>query len=193
MQWVCFLQDVGSMHTHTRYLVWWCQSNNLRRRSRYGGQIGATGARFIAQCIPVKALSHLTHLSLANQRIGDTGTRYLARALARLNTKDKAKLWYVDLRSNAITDEGGEALARMLETNQTVRTLCVDANRLTDVGFVAFGNSVVVNTALTFLSLLHNPATDVGLECLRAATLKRFEHPILIQPKGVKESKTKET
>ena len=65
---------------------------------------------------------------------------------------------YVDLRSNAIMDEGARHLAALLNTQKTktIKTLCVEANRIGDGGVEALCESLAENFVMTRLALSHN-------------------------------------
>ena len=80
-----------------------------------------------------------------------------ARAIAR-GLRHNRSVTYVDLRSNNVFDAGAAALAKMLRkgANETLRTLCLDANRIGEEGAVKLGEALLGNYYLTKLTLEHN-------------------------------------
>ncbi|CAF4441513.1 unnamed protein product, partial [Rotaria sp. Silwood2] len=70
-------------------------------------------------------------LFLAQNQIGDDGTKYLARALSGDNNSTLKKL---SLCHNDITDQGIQYLAKMLESNETLTHLWLASNKITDQG-----------------------------------------------------------
>mmetsp|Transcript_48745 Transcript_48745/g.98074 ORF Transcript_48745/g.98074 Transcript_48745/m.98074 type:complete len:613 (+) Transcript_48745:125-1963(+) len=91
---------------------------------RYGGCLGSEGGVDLGLCLP--ACLHLTALSLPNQRVGAAGGVALAEGLAAA----APCLTYVDLRSNALKTAGALPFAHALKRRPTLRTLCLDANRI---------------------------------------------------------------
>ena len=71
--------------------------------------------------------------------VGVEGARAIARGL-----RHNRSVTYVDLRSNNVFDAGAAAFAKMLRkgANETLRTLCLDANRIGEEGAVKLGEAL---------------------------------------------------
>ena len=91
---------------------------------------------------------------------------------------------YVDLRTNCILDAGACAFAKMLRSNDALRTLCLDANRIGDAAAVKVAAALMENYTLSKLSLTHNELTaEVGLKALGDAMACRVGRGLVIYPR----------
>ena len=186
------------------YIVYTVERLRSQYELRYGGWIGPAGGVHLGLCLPATAT--LTHIALPHHRVGVEGARAIARGL-----RHNRSVTYVDLRSNNVFDAGAAAFAKMLRkgANETLRTLCLDANRIGEEGAVKLGEALLGNYYLTKLTLEHNdfakkrvdlvaadlaavdsaavdqhqPPRGSGIRALATAVARRVGRPLSIFPR----------
>ena len=105
--------------------------------------------------------SHVTHLSLSGNRVGDGGAAILGSAL-----EQNVTLLLLNLNYNEIGAEGAVSLARGLGKNRALRNLIFSENSIGDVGAKAFATEVLPNhISLKKLDVSNN---TIGIEDRRA-------------------------
>ena len=77
--------------------------------------------------------------------------------------KENSSLEILDMRGNAIGDDGVTALGRALEVNSTLRSLELASSNSSSIGISALANSLKVNSALRVLVLDSNEIDDAGI------------------------------
>ncbi|CAF5004895.1 unnamed protein product, partial [Rotaria sp. Silwood1] len=96
----------------------------------------------------------LVKLFLSHNKLGDDGTKFLARALSCDNNSTLREL---SLCHNGITDQGAEDLARMLASNETLTHLWLGSNKISDLGLERLCEVLISkNKTLQVLSLEWN-------------------------------------
>ena len=130
--------------TGARYLANALKSNNtLRRITLSGNNISDEGMKHLADAL--KENNTLQELDLWNNKIGDNGAKFLANALKENNTLEtivldnnyigygfvsiadsllvNTGLRKLSLNHNEIEEEGGERVARNLQSNHSIKSL----------------------------------------------------------------------
>jgi len=111
-------------------------STNLKQGLRTldvrGNPLGDEGVVALANAL--KGSDAIGHLNLAATRFGPAGAHALARLLS---SEPSLPLKEVDLRYNAIGDEGAIALARVIEFHDTLEVLFVNDPSISDEGHTA--------------------------------------------------------
>jgi len=97
-------------------------NNHLRRLNLSDNDVGAVGARLIADALKVNM--SLEHLDLAKNNLGEDGAVYVAEALAV-----NVRLCGLDISYNGVGDAGATALARAIDKNKSLTLLDVTANQ----------------------------------------------------------------
>ena len=87
-------------------------------------QVGSDGAGHLSDLISEEN-SGIVHISLADNKIGDDGAKYFAKAL-----KTNGKLAYLNLRNTGISDCGARELARALRSNFSLVQLNLRGNNI---------------------------------------------------------------
>lgn len=101
----------------------------------------------------------MVYLSCRNNEIADKGIIYLCDALMDNTGLDSLVVW-----NNGITAESCPALAKVLASNQSLRTLNLGYNRLADDGLAALvASGLERNRWLLHLGLQENNLTCCGV------------------------------
>ena len=79
----------------------------------------------------------------------------------------------LDLRGNAMTDEGASALGAMLAENTTLKELSLAENCIMRKGATALAGALKNNSALLALELNENPVDDQGATAIAQALVER--------------------
>ncbi|KAG8466425.1 hypothetical protein KFE25_002181 [Diacronema lutheri] len=150
----------------------------LPRAVRPGGPDGAKladlGLRDVHArlCAAVLAASACTEqgldlrvLSLARNRIADSGAAALAALLAARN----CRLVALDLSDNRVSDIGAGALAAGVQRGNTLATLLLSNNRVGAEGAAALATACFPRGALRALSLKGNRLGDAGVNAFATA------------------------
>ena len=103
-------------------------------------------------------------------RISDAGARAFAAGLA---SPAHAGCQILDLHHNLISDEGAEALARVLTVPVPLGELRLHYNRIGTNGFVLLAEGLRNNVLLHTLMLSGNPGGDVGVSAIANALAQR--------------------
>ncbi|CAF1178953.1 unnamed protein product [Rotaria sp. Silwood1] len=110
------------------------------------------GAMIISEAL--RNNNTLVKLFLSHNKLGDDGTKFLARALSYDNNSTLREL---SLGHNGITDQGAEYLAKMLESNVTLTYLWLGSNKISDRGLERLCEVLInKNKTLQILSLEWN-------------------------------------
>jgi len=104
----------------------------------------------------------ITHLTLADNLLGDEGCSLIA---AMLKTPE-CRIEYLDLSSNNIHTKGAEILADAIEFHPTLQWLSLQFNVIGDSGLRSIGLALRKNRSLKSLFLAHNFITDRSKESL---------------------------
>ncbi|TPX61954.1 hypothetical protein PhCBS80983_g00814 [Powellomyces hirtus] len=131
--------------------------------------IGDAGARAIATVF-TNPSSPLTHITLANNKIGQTGGTFLATALLR-----NPKLVQLSLRMNFLGDKGGSAIFTALRENTTLQQLDLSCNQLGPTTVAAMCTTLKLNTRVpASLDMSCNKLGhgDVAKDLLRSTTVE---------------------
>ena len=126
--------------------------------------IGSAGAREIAAL--VAGGSTLRVLDLFNCELDDDGVATIAEALAA----PTCRIEHVYLGGNGAGWRAAHAIAELLTTTRTLRTLSVSASRLGDDGAIAIASGLARNTSLDELGLASNAIGPRGAAALALAT-----------------------
>lgn len=129
--------------------------------------LGPAHATRIMEHLP----SHVRHLLLGTDGLGDTGARALATHIERADTLET-----VYLGCNAITAQGAQALAGALADSERARALWLKRNPLGAEGAHALARMLGRNRHLRTLDLANTMLGDEGVLALTAAIA---EHPAL--------------
>ncbi len=111
-----------------------------------GNQIGAEGARALAEALKINAT--LTSMDLGGNQIGAEGARALAEAL-----KANMTLICMALADNEIGNEGAKALADALSVNTTLLSMNLACNPIGVEGAKTLADALKGNMVLTFCGL----------------------------------------
>lgn len=124
---------------------------NLSKLYLCSNSIGNLGASALATVLR-KAACPIERLWLGNNKIQDSGVNIIAEAVSY-----NARLQWLDLSVNAITDNSAIPLVSMLFTNVTLQTLDLHGNKITGSGaVVALAGAATASTSLSRLDLRHN-------------------------------------
>jgi hypothetical protein len=123
--------------------------------------VGNDGALALVQAL--EEHPSLSHLFLAHTQLRPAGVEAIATALSR----NAFPLQALVLAANTgMGDAGGEALARMLKTNTTVRSLSLTNTHLGDAGAAPLAEALRTNSTLTTLKLDRNQITGKGVAAM---------------------------
>jgi len=132
----------------------------LRHLDLRSNGITATGAMSL-QGLVVNS-QYLLSLNLANNELGNLGTKALARGLQH----SSCLLQKLDLSSNQVGEAGAQAVASMLRTNKELIELNLAFNSCNDEGSQAIACALQRNVTLRLLNLRRNEITNVGAKRL---------------------------
>ena len=126
--------------------------------------------------------TNLEHLYLMSCDIGREGCIVINNLLQ----KEDSSLYYVELESNDIDDEGAEILAASLKHNNTLVTLYLTGNNIKEKGCLAFlkllndvssiGSTYNSNHTLVDLHLPSMPEISEGLQSAITINKESYQH-----------------
>jgi Ran GTPase-activating protein (RanGAP) involved in mRNA processing and transport len=109
-----------------------------------GNGIHSTGAKILSQSL--KSNTHLLHLDISNNYIGDSGAVYLADAIKH------TRLTTLNVRNNFIGDSGGMAIAKALK-NSTLCRIYLKHNNIGVKSISAFHQAMKTNPRIIELEV----------------------------------------
>ncbi|XP_077173095.1 NLR family CARD domain-containing protein 3 isoform X2 [Paroedura picta] len=112
---------------------------------------------------------HIQKISLAENQIGNKGTKALARSLMV-----NRSLLALDLRSNSIGPQGAKALADALKINQRLLSLNLQNNMIKEDGMKPLAEALAGNHTLRTLHLEKNGVGPQGCKRLAEALKKNW-------------------
>eukprot|EP00668_Euglena_longa_P007072 GGOE01008445.1.p1 GENE.GGOE01008445.1~~GGOE01008445.1.p1 ORF type:complete len:860 (+),score=127.55 GGOE01008445.1:129-2708(+) len=136
--------------------------NSLIQLHLGGNNIGDEG--LIALVEALQSNSTLTSLGIRDNGIGALGIK----ALVQLLCQDDCVLSEVQLKGNAIGDEGAEFLACAMLRNRTMRVLEVQANNVGPRGAAVLCNALHNNMVVHAINFNDNALSDEGAEAVAA-------------------------
>ncbi|CAK9058007.1 unnamed protein product [Durusdinium trenchii] len=121
----------------------------------WAGNIGVTGAQALAQLL--RSNRRLEELRLTENDVGPEGGKAIAEAAAQ----SSLRLLLCDY--NSIQDDGAKAIACMIRSNDTIKTLGLHANAMTAMGVEVICEALKSNKTLLNIDLRHNRCGDLGI------------------------------
>jgi Ran GTPase-activating protein (RanGAP) involved in mRNA processing and transport len=131
--------------------------------------ISDRGAQLLAEYLEDNAT--LRVLDLRANRIGVAG----AEAFAILLMRGGSVLSTLNLASNRICDQGGQALGVALRSSRHLLSLDISSNEIGDLGLVAVADALNANTTLQRLLLFGNNFGEQSSDAFRELSETRFK------------------
>ena len=132
--------------------------------------ISDRGAQLLAEYLEDNAT--LRVLDLRCNRIGVAG----AEAFAILLMRGGGVLATLNLASNRICDQGGQALGVALRSSRHLLSLDISSNSIGDMGLVAIADALNANTTLQRLLIFGNNFGEQSSDALRELSETRFRY-----------------
>ena len=132
--------------------------------------IGDRGAQLLAEYLEDNAT--LRVLDLRCNKIGVAG----AEAFAILLMRGGGVLANLNLASNRICDQGGQALGVALRSSRHLLSLDISSNSIGDMGLVAIADALNANTTLQRLLIFDNNFGEQSNDALRELNETRFKY-----------------
>jgi Ran GTPase-activating protein (RanGAP) involved in mRNA processing and transport len=133
-------------------------------------KIGDRGAQLLAEYLEDNAT--LRVLDLRCNKIGVAG----AEAFAILLMRGGGVLATLNLASNRICDQGGQALGVALRSSRHLLSLDISSNSIGDMGLVAIADALNGNTTLQRLLIFGNNFGEQSSDALRELSETRFRY-----------------
>lgn len=111
----------------------------------------------------LKVNTSLQNFNLVENYIGDEGITAIAEALKSPTTVVHS----LYLCGNDITEKGATAIASMLESNDTVKSITLSGNEARDAGTAALFRALTKNRSLTQLDLSNNLIGAAGMRAVK--------------------------
>ncbi|KAL8175119.1 UNVERIFIED_CONTAM: hypothetical protein K2H54_013836 [Gekko kuhli] len=135
---------------------------HIQKISLAENQIGNKGTKALARSLMVNR--SLLALDLRNNSIGPQGAKALADSL-----KINQCLLSLNLQKNGVGPQGSKKLAEALKKNWGLKELILSGNCVGDAGAAALAEGLKVNHTLLTLDLQSNSISDVGVTALMRA------------------------
>lgn len=132
--------------------------------------IGDRGAQLLAEYLEDNAT--LRVLDVRCNKIGVAG----AEAFAILLMRGGGVLATLNLSSNRICDQGGQALGVALRNSKHLLSLDISSNSIGDMGLVAIADALNANTTLQRLLIFGNHFGEQSSDALRELSETRFRY-----------------
>ena len=132
--------------------------------------IGDRGAQLLAEYLEDNAT--LRVLDLRCNKVGVAG----AEAFAILLMRGGGVLETLNLASNRICDQGGQALGVALRSSRHLLSLDISSNSIGDMGLVAIADALNANTTLQRLLIFGNNFGEQSSDALRELSETRFRY-----------------